>query len=122
VLNTGSILRGMDLALASGVLAARSIVAHREQPAGEACLAHYRAALADSFVMRELRAHRKAPRILANERLYGTWPREVVALVRSLFRVDAAGRAASPKQAFQELRKNVGTWTAFRDALRILDL
>jgi electron transfer flavoprotein-quinone oxidoreductase len=122
VLNTGNILRGMDLALASGVLAARSIVVHRAQPGSDACLAHYRAALHESFVMQELRAHRKAPRILANERLYGTWPREVVALVRSLFRVDAAGRAGSPKRAFKELRRNVGTWTAFRDALRILDL
>jgi electron transfer flavoprotein-quinone oxidoreductase len=122
VLNTGNLLRGMDLAMASGVLAARSIVAHREQPGSAACLAHYRAALDGGFVMRELRAHRKAPGILANERLYGVWPREVVAMMRSLFTVDAAGSAVSPKQAFRELRKNVGTWTALRDAWRILDL
>jgi hypothetical protein len=43
-------------------------------------------------------------------------------MMRSLFTVDAAGSAVSPKQAFRELRKNVGTWTALRDAWRILDL
>jgi electron transfer flavoprotein-quinone oxidoreductase len=122
VLNTGNLLRGMDLAMASGVLAARSIVAHREQPASEACLAHYREALSDSFVMRELGVHRKAPRILANERLYTTWPREVVTMTRSLFTVDAAGRSVPVKRAVKDLRRNVGTWTAFRDALRILGL
>ncbi|HUT76503.1 MAG TPA: hypothetical protein VM285_02395, partial [Polyangia bacterium] len=112
----------MDLAMASGVLAARSIVAHREDPASEACLGHYRAALADSFVMRELRAHRKAPRVLAGERLYTTWPREVVAMMRALFEVDAMGRSVPVKRAFKDLRRNVGTWKALRDALRILDL
>jgi len=122
LLNTGNILRGMDLAMVSGVLAARSIIAHRERPGAPECLAHYKAALADSFAMREMRAHRKAPGILENERIYNTWPREVVRMMRSLFEVDAAGSAVSLRRAFKTLRKNVGTWTAIRDAWRILDL
>jgi electron transfer flavoprotein-quinone oxidoreductase len=122
VLNTGNLLRGMDLAMASGVLAARSIIANRGAPGAPACLEHYRAALEASFVVREMRAHRRAPEILSNPRIYGAYPREIVAMMRSLFSVDAGGESVPVKRAFKDLRRSVGTWTGLRDALRILKL
>ncbi len=123
VLNTGNLLRGMDLAMASGVLAARSILEFREgDPGCPECLQHYKKTLAGSFVIEEMRAHRKAPKILSNERIYKVYPPAVVDMMRSLFEVDEKGEGVPVKRAFKEMRRTVGTWAAMRDIMRILKL
>lgn len=123
VLNTGNLLRGMDLAMASGVIAARSILEFREGDLGSPeCLQHYKKTLTNSFVIEEMRAHRKAPNILSNERIYKVYPPAVVDMLRSLFEVDEKGEGVPVKRAFKEMRRTVGTWAAMRDIMRILKL
>lgn len=120
VINTGAVLRGMDLALASGTLAGQSIVAAHEAKAGpEDALRRYRETLQESFVMRQLRAHRKAPRVLEQERLYRRYPQELVRWAAELLRVDASGAHPRMKQAVRKLRKQVLGWRGLRDAWRI---
>ena len=123
VLNTGNLLRGMDLAMASGVIAARSILEFKEgDPGCPECLEHYKKSLAGSFVIEEMRTHRKAPQILSNERIYKVYPPAVVDMLRSLFEVDEKGEGVPVKRAFKEMRRTVGTWAAMRDIMRILKL
>ena len=121
VLNTGFTLRGMDLALASGVLAARSIIAHREADPGSGdCLAHYRRALEGSFVLRELRAHRGTQALLSRRRLYEYYPDEVARWTRALFQVDRAGESVSPGKALRRLRRDVVGRSGLGDLWRLL--
>ena len=119
VINTGTTVRGMDLAIASGVLAGRTAVATLQsklEPA--ASLAHYRAALDASFVMRELRAHRKAHGVLATPHLYSHYPQAIAALAREFFGVGADGASMTVKAASKRLRKDVLGWRGLRDLLR----
>jgi electron transfer flavoprotein-quinone oxidoreductase len=119
VLNTGTTVRGMDLAIASGVLAGRTAVeAKRSKLDPAATLAHYRAALDGSFVMRELRAHKKAHEVLATPHLYSHYPKAVAELAREFFRVGDDGRTMTVKQAVKRLRKDVLGWRGIRDLLR----
>jgi electron transfer flavoprotein-quinone oxidoreductase len=113
VINTGPVLRGMDLALASGVLAARSIVA------GGDYLKNYRRALAESFIMKQMRAHKKAPKTLAREGLYRRLPGQLTGWAAELFRVSPQGSHPRMKQAFGDLRRRLG-FKGLRDLWRLM--
>jgi electron transfer flavoprotein-quinone oxidoreductase len=113
VINTGPVLRGMDLALASGVLAARSIVA------GGDCLQNYRQALARSFIMKQLRAHKRAPKALAKEGLYRRLPGQLVGWAEDFFRVRPDGSHLRMKRAFKNLRRSLG-FRGLKDLWRLM--
>jgi len=120
VLNTGTMVRGMDLALCSGALAGQSIVeafAAGLGPAG--CLERYRRKLTESFVVAQLRAHRQAPAVLALPRLYTSYPQAVVEGARELFQVDPSGQTRSLRQVCARLRKRVPGWRALHDLWRL---
>jgi len=114
VLNTGAVLRGMDLALASGTLAGRSIVIALSD--GADCLERYTAALKSSFIMREMRKHRRAANALAQPRLYADYPDRLARWAAELFETNAAGEHGSARQAFKKLRSGV----RLRDIWRIM--
>jgi electron transfer flavoprotein-quinone oxidoreductase len=119
VLNTGTTVRGMDFAMASGVLAGRTAIeALRAKLDPAAALAHYRAALEGSFVMRELRAHRKAHGLLAMPHLYSHYPQAVTALAREFFAVGGDGASMTVKAAVKRLRKDVLGWRGLKDLFR----
>ncbi|MCK9460441.1 MAG: FAD-dependent oxidoreductase [Proteobacteria bacterium] len=119
VLNTGATVRGMDFAIASGVLAGRAAAeAKKERLDPAATVARYEAALAGSFVLRELCAHRRAHGVLATPHLYSHYPAAVSALARDFFRVGEDGKTMTVKQATKRLRKDVLGWRGIRDLLR----
>jgi electron transfer flavoprotein-quinone oxidoreductase len=121
VLNTGTMVRGMDFALASGALAGQSIAAALKADEGaQGALARYTDALKHSFIMEQLRIHRKAPAVLSLNRLYERYPQRVVKWAKSLFEVGPAGHTLSVGKAFKQLRKNVLGWAGYRDLWRLL--
>jgi electron transfer flavoprotein-quinone oxidoreductase len=108
VLNTGVTVRGMDLALASGAIAGQCIAEAFEGGFdGAACLASYERSLGQSFVLEQLRAHRKAPELLAMERLYDRYPGGAVQVARALFAVGPDGKSLSVGGAMKRMRKDV---------------
>jgi len=113
VLNTGPVLRGMDLALASGVLAGRAIAAEGDP------LENYRRSLAQSFIMKQMRAHKKSPRALAQEGLYRRLPGQVVGWTADFFRVSPDGSHPRMKRAFKNLRRSLG-FRGLRDLWRLM--
>lgn len=113
VLNTGPVLRGMDLALASGVLAGRSIVA------GGDCLRNYRQALGQSFIMKQMRAHKKAPRALSRDGLYRRLPGQLVSWAADFFKVSPDGSHLRMKQTFKGLRRRLG-FRGLKDLWRLM--
>jgi electron transfer flavoprotein-quinone oxidoreductase len=121
VINTGTVLRGMDLALASGVMAGRSILTARAAEMSAAdTVAHYSSALQQSFIMRQLHKHRKAPGVLSQGRLYRRYPPRLARWAADLFEVNVAGESTSFKKAFKHLRRKVLGFRGYRDLWRLI--
>ncbi len=85
-LNHGLTVRGMDLALASGVLAARAVLKARE--AGDftaAGLAEYDRLIDGCFVGQDMQRFRAAPTVLGRPRWYAVYPAAVCDMLGELF-------------------------------------
>ncbi len=85
-LNHGLTVRGMDLALASGVLAGRAILEAREaEDFTAAGLAGYDVMLDASFVGQDMHTFRAAASVLGRERWYQVYPKAVCDMLGELF-------------------------------------
>ncbi|MGD2090105.1 MAG: FAD-dependent oxidoreductase [Candidatus Aminicenantes bacterium] len=121
VLNTGNTLRGMDLAIASGVLAGASIVQSSQREfSPEACLNHYEHALKASFIMKQMKAYKKAPGLLTLSRLYDRYPHRMVQLAHEMFRVNSHGQGMSFWDAFNKITFKILGWKGIKDMWRII--
>jgi electron transfer flavoprotein-quinone oxidoreductase len=114
-LNAGLTVRGMEFALASGVLAARAFMQAREKKDFSASsLSVYEKLLAESFVRQDLKTFEGAPRLLDNPRLFDHYPRLVGDILRDLFFI-----GEGPKQKyFAAVRGKVGwgeAWSILKD-------
>ena len=104
-LNMGIIVRGMDFALASGALAARTIL--KARGAGDfsaAMLADYERALEESFVIKDHKTFSGMPAFLENERLYETYPALVGDLFQALFMINDGPKAGFWKTIMKSVR------------------
>jgi electron transfer flavoprotein-quinone oxidoreductase len=123
VLNTGITLRGMDLALASGTMAGQAIVEAKKQKLDQkTCLERYIARLKNSFILKEMRARRKAPAALSISRLYQRYPQAAVALAQELFQVGPSGQGTSLGSTFKKLRRQVLGLAGYRDLWRLIKM
>ncbi len=92
-LNAGLTLRGMDFALESGRVAGEvAAQAGQKKDTSAAFLKTYEDRLAESFVLRDLRTHRKYPDVFANPRLYGLYPEMMAGLLHRAYFVDGGER------------------------------
>lgn len=93
-INNGFVVRGMDLALETGKLAAEAIIAAKEkQDFSLATLNHYKELLEQSFVMRDMKTYASAPDFMKTERLYEAYPQLLVSLMNQIYR-----HTGQPKQ------------------------
>lgn len=86
LMHAGVLIRGVDFAVASGVLAAEAI---REvgRPDAEA-LARYDEKLKNSFVLRDLLAFKNADKILSGQFAFETLPKFLNSLLRNYFTIE----------------------------------
>jgi len=85
-LNMGLTVRGMEFALASGVLAARTFLLAREKRDFSASsLSVYQKLLSESFVWQDLKTFQHAPPFLDNPRLFDHYPQVVGEILQDLF-------------------------------------
>jgi electron transfer flavoprotein-quinone oxidoreductase len=118
-LNTGFTLRGMDFALESGRLAGEAAVrAVRAKDPSPAALASYRAALEQSFVLRELKAFRGYPGAFHNPRLYEAYPEILTGMMHRAFFTDGSGRPHLRKLLRESYRGHASLVRLARDALK----
>jgi electron transfer flavoprotein-quinone oxidoreductase len=105
-LNLGVTVRGMDLALASGAMAARAILdARRERDFSARSLGRYEAALAGSFVQRDLRTFHRMHAFLHNPRLYGDYPELAMGLLQGLLHIGEGPKPRLFGTALRALRR-----------------
>lgn len=92
VLNIGYTVRGMDLAIESGRLAAETVWKAKEDNDFSAqTLSFYQALLEDSFIMQDMKQYQDFPGFMASShRLYEDYPQVLDALLSQLYLVDGS--------------------------------
>lgn len=122
-LNMGIIVRGMDLAIASGAMAGEAIKAAEmrgDYSAGS--LAAYEDMLNKSFVMKDLRTFRNVWKVLSNPRLFEKYPKVVSGLLEDLMWIGTDPKSKLSSTTLKHARKNFLNWSALKDALALLKI
>jgi electron transfer flavoprotein-quinone oxidoreductase len=120
-LNMGVTVRGMDLAVASGVMAARAILKAREaKDFSRASLAHYETLLKSSFVWHDLHTFQHMPHLLENSRLFTHYPQLVCDTFEKIMWIGEGPKDKLSVTALGGMRKNLLNLTALRDGLSLL--
>jgi electron transfer flavoprotein-quinone oxidoreductase len=120
-LNMGIMVRGMDLAIASGVMAGETIKAARRQGDYSAkTLASYETMLNGSFVMKDLRTFRDVWKVLNNPRLFKKYPSAISTLLTELMFIDSDPKAKLSSTALKHIRKQFLNLSTLKDAASLL--
>jgi ferredoxin-like protein FixX len=121
-LNLGITVRGIDLALISGLIAARAILQARGAGGLDMAPGRYDAALRDTVILKDLHTFRNVMRTLDNPLLFTRYPALVCQVLQDLM---AVGEGAKPGLAATALRtawQGAGGLSAVGDVLSLLSL
>lgn len=122
-LNMGIIVRGMDLAIASGVMAAETIKAAKKRDNySAASLAEYERMLDNSFVMKDLRTFRNIWKVLNNPRLFEKYPRIISTMLTDLMFVGSGLKPKLSSTAMRHIRKQFLNMSTLKDALDLFKI
>jgi len=113
-------VRGMEYAMASGVLAGRVIKKAKEKDDFSAIsLAEYEKLLNDSFIIKEMKTFQNSLRILENERLFKKYPQAISNLFEKVMAVEEQPKQSLYTTILQELKKNFINLETFKDWLQL---
>lgn len=118
VINLGYTIRGMDLVIESGRLAAETIIAAKK--AGDfskQTLSAYQTALENSFVMKDLKHYRKMPHFIENHRIFEQYPAMMNELMEGLFMMYGQEPVKLTKKAMTAVKK-VGIGNLIKDGIK----
>jgi electron transfer flavoprotein-quinone oxidoreductase len=122
-LNMGIIVRGMDLAIASGAIAAETIIEAKKRGDYSAkSLSRYDTLLRDSFVIKDLRTFRNAWKVLNNPRLFTNYPDALVALLEDLMHIDSDSKPKLSSTVMKHFRKKFFNFSSLKDAIGLLKI
>ncbi len=93
VCSTGITLEGMNLAIASGLAAAKTVIrAKKNRDFSKRQMAYYLELLEKSFVLQDLKTFRRVPEFLSNPRLYKAYPDLACEIAHRFYRVNGEPR------------------------------
>lgn len=112
VINLGFMVRGMDLAIASGAAVAQTIMAaHAKKDYTRQGLSGYLEFLKQNGVSTIMETYRHAPEFLDNRRVYEAYPQLITDLAADVFTVDVR----PPEHMLNKILRGIGTskigWT-----------
>jgi electron transfer flavoprotein-quinone oxidoreductase len=114
---TGVNLEGINLASHSGILAGKTVIeAHEKQDFSVKTLKHYKTRLDLSWVMKDLKGFKNAPKMLHINRIYNEYPDLVCSMMEHIYRIDGTPKMSIPKLVLREVKKKVGLKNAISDA------
>ncbi len=117
-LNTGLTVRGMEFAIASGILAAKAIIKARERnDFSKQSLSTYESLLKKSFVLKDLNTFKNAPRSLDNARLFSLYPQTACDVFEKLMFIGENPKRKLSATVLGEIRGKVG-FSILKDAFR----
>jgi len=113
-------VRGMEYAVASGIMAAEAIKeAKKKGDFSARPLAHYEDLLRNSFLLKELETFRHVLSVLKNPRWFNHYPQAVCDLYEKLMRIDENPKPRLFKTASGELRKSILNLQGIKDILSL---
>jgi electron transfer flavoprotein-quinone oxidoreductase len=113
----GPNLEGINLAVHSGTLAGEAIAEARAAKDHSARgLSGYRRKLEESFVLKDLKNFRRAPKLLEIERLYQAYPELICDYLDHIYRIDGSPKEGLIDMLLEDARRKVGTANLLRDA------
>ncbi len=114
-------VRGMEFAVASGVMAAEVIkAARKKRDYSAASLANYEELVKDSFIFKDLHTFRNVLTLLENPRLFNYYPEAVCSIFEDLMWIDEKPKS---KISSTIIREGIGkflNWSTLRDGLAML--
>ena len=120
LLNLGYNFRGVDFAAYSGYLAAKAVEeAHSKGGMTAENLAIYEKLLEESFILKQLRKFKNAPKMRENRRLYSLYPALVNEVASQLFHA----KFETPKlmEAFGKAKEGkIGWFTLVKDLVEVI--
>lgn len=119
LLHAGVLIRGVDMAIMSGALAAEAIMRAPTGKYDSESLRKY-VELLDSTLFRELRAYREADAALSNPRIYRDYVKFVNDLLKDYFTVDGEPRRVYPTFMKTLKRDGIRLGTLMRDLVKAL--
>jgi electron transfer flavoprotein-quinone oxidoreductase len=109
-------VRGMEYAMASGVLAGRTIKGAKEKNDFSASsLSHYEKLLNESFIIKEMDTFKNSLSVLENERLFSKYPQAISDLFENVMRVDEHPKESLYKTIYQGLKEDFLNFQTFKD-------
>jgi electron transfer flavoprotein-quinone oxidoreductase len=122
-LNMGIIVRGMDLAIASGVMAAETVkAAKKRENYSAASLAEYEKMLDNSFVMKDLHTFRDIWKVLNNPRLFEKYPQVISTMLTDLMFIGPDPKHKLSSTAMKHFRKHFLRLSTLKDTLDLLKI
>ncbi len=122
-LNTGITVRGMEFAVASGVVAADvAVEALAKGDVSKVSLAQYEKRLGESFVLRDMETFQHSKEVLENPRLFTVYPKFLSGLFNVLFTVSGTPKKGLYKSAREVARRYVLNWEGMKDFLSLRKL
>jgi electron transfer flavoprotein-quinone oxidoreductase len=107
-LNQAVTVRGMDMALVSGVLAARTILQAREKnDYSAAALAGYEQALKESFIYKDISTFQHMGEVLANPRLFNEYPQIACDLFEQILWIGATPKEKMSSTALRAITQKL---------------
>lgn len=117
VMNLGFTIRGMDLVIESGRLAAETIIAAKQKgDYSAATLSQYKTALDNSFVMKDMQHFRKMPKFIENHRIHGQYPQMIDEIMSELFIMYGQEPVKFKKKVMKAVKK-VGMMNLLKDGM-----
>jgi electron transfer flavoprotein-quinone oxidoreductase len=113
---------GSNLAMTTGRLAAETVIAAKAkgQPMSAKTLAAYKAALDESFVMKDLHKYRRMPEVLhKSPQFFSQYPQLVSEAVRKVFTVDGVDKLTKEREILASFRKTRSLGGLLKDAFNV---
>lgn len=105
--NNGFVVRGMDLALGSGIAAAEAVLeAKKNNDFSAQGLSVYKAIMDRSFVMADMRTYAPAARFMENDRLYTQYPQMLVDLMTRIYAEESVPKEHLLPLVMQSIKTN----------------
>lgn len=120
VLATGLTLEGASFAIASGVTAAETVIrAKKKEDFSRKSLSYYAELLKKSFVWKDLKTFKEAPKFLLNPRLYSQYPELACDLAEKIFANDGQPRKKIRKLFRESMDGKISFLEIIRDLIQI---
>jgi len=122
-LNSGFTLRGMDLAIASGIAAAETVKqAKKNKDYSAGYLSYYRKLLEQGFVLKDLKRVKNFSRLLNNKLIYREYPAWACRVANRLYNVGTKPALKMTKIINGERPRSLSLWRVISDIFKVNDL